>query len=926
MDEEDSTDFSFLRRMGAQGRFSSGRPLSPLVTTTKQAGRPTLSQKDVIKQSLADLDKVTTQATPLLESHAKPMMDTSQFDETPRAGDLSMSFTCIPPELPTVNWTPTFMDLTSMARDQSFTSTPILDDGRTLQAIEFRGLQQSTDHAAFNETLTNLFKVFHHCYTSKPNNEDILDLVKSYEMACDAHIKWLVSAFKQKDRYSQEKLMSMQEELTLECGTWQLIYVLFSDRLIVYNDDQNDATMDTMAMDIEPAGYVSSKQAIEKLYQKDSGVRQCQLVIDWLEKLAEPKLDTTMKISYAADTVAWENTLQDLQSAEEEVPSNLVSSMDPDAPLREKKSLSDLDETAERIMNKHLFRCIRAGKLAKAEEVCCSIGQYWKAATLEGWKLFHDPNITDEGYSEEIQPLEGNSCRGLWKESCWHMIREAGLDNYEKAMYATLIGDLDYILPVCDNWHDYLWAYYKAMVETIVEEQLRITPGRGADELASLLPPSKAIMSPELIFQEIRACKMKTVQQGASCPYRVVQRDIILYNMQSLVNEMYTAIKNKTEENIQLLRFMAHVVLFIQGLGVAISEDSKCVEILEMFVMSLIRTNRGELVAAYAAALPSELQVRCYSELLEGVTVSSERQRYLTLADEAGLDTASITRNVVHNICSQWDQDHTHDVLLSSGTDVTSDDLKKIKSIEWLVFDKTQRLDVLVESNMLIRAFLARGKYHAAIEAFNVVPLDARETIVGQIDEELPDDVQNIIEEHCCIHAYLDAQEAFNTWIKDFHESKPAVPKQLTTSNTVDQFRQAEKRTQYQREVSQWKVRLTHSTQDVVQKIKDVLLFGPDGWMIDPNPVDTSDTRTHQMKLLRQLCLPRMCVLLHTVLHSVGRYKECMEIGDMVASTRYKLYEVFNQNELDNLLSLLRETSLEMLSTEPNETSRTHLQ
>jgi len=75
-----------------------------------------------------------------------------------------------------------------------------------------------------------------------------------------------------------------------------------------------------------------------------------------------------------------------------------------------------------------------------------------------------------------------------------------------------------------------------------------------------------------------------------------------------------------------------------------------------------------------------------------------------------GLDTASITRNVVHNICSQWDQDHTHDVLLSSDTDVTTDDLKKIKSIEWLVFDQAQRLDVLVESNMLIRGFL--GETH----------------------------------------------------------------------------------------------------------------------------------------------------------------------------------------------------------------------
>jgi len=45
--------------------------------------------------------------------------------------------------------------------------------------------------------------------------------------------------------------MHIQEELALERGTWQLIYVLFSDRLSVYNDDQNDTTMDTM-MDIEP--------------------------------------------------------------------------------------------------------------------------------------------------------------------------------------------------------------------------------------------------------------------------------------------------------------------------------------------------------------------------------------------------------------------------------------------------------------------------------------------------------------------------------------------------------------------------------------------------------------------------------------------------------------------------------------------------
>ena len=73
------------------------------------------------------------------------MMDTPHFVETPQAGDMSMSFTCMVPEMPTVNWvswncgkhhcytallqtphTSTFMDLTSLAREQSFTSTPIM--------------------------------------------------------------------------------------------------------------------------------------------------------------------------------------------------------------------------------------------------------------------------------------------------------------------------------------------------------------------------------------------------------------------------------------------------------------------------------------------------------------------------------------------------------------------------------------------------------------------------------------------------------------------------------------------------------------------------------------------------------------------------------------------------------------------------------
>ncbi|NXU32949.1 NU107 protein, partial [Thalassarche chlororhynchos] len=67
------------------------------------------------------------------------------------------------------------------------------------------------------------------------------------------------------------------------------------------------------------------------------------------------------------------------------------------------------------------------------------------------------------------------------------------------------------------------------------------------------------------------------------------------------------------------------------------------------------------------------------------------------------------------------------------------------------------------------------------------------------------------------------------------------------------------------------------------------------------------------MILLRKLCLPMMCFLLHTVLHSTGQYQECLRLADTVASERHKLYTVFSKEELRKLLQKLRESSLMLL-------------
>lgn len=44
---------------------------------------------------------------------------------------------------------------------------------------------------------------------------------------------------------------------------------------------------------------------------------------------------------------------------------------------------------------------------------------------------------------------------------------------YEKAAIAAYCGYLNYILPVCNDWNDYLWAYLKVMIDIRVESEIR---------------------------------------------------------------------------------------------------------------------------------------------------------------------------------------------------------------------------------------------------------------------------------------------------------------------------------------------------------------------------------------------------------------------------------------------------------------------
>uniref|UniRef100_A0A8C4DXK9 Nuclear pore complex protein n=1 Tax=Dicentrarchus labrax TaxID=13489 RepID=A0A8C4DXK9_DICLA len=659
----------------------------------------------------------------------------------------------------------------------------------------------------------------------------------------------------------------------------------------------------------------SEKVVVEQLFQRDAIIRQSQLVVDWLESIAKDQIgDFSDNIEYYAKNVCWENTLHALKlrrksGAAFTVP--LVTELDPDAPLRQQRPLADLDREDDVRLLKNLFTLIRAGMTEEAQRLCKRCGQAWRAATLEGWKLYHDPNMT----SGNLQPVEGNPQRGIWKACCWRMAEEEQLNRYERAIYASLSGNLKPLLAVCESWEDCVWAHFRVMVDSLVEKDL-MSSGMAHQEVETLPREYlEANWTMEKVFEELQASETKRVLEETREHYHVIQKFVILGDLDGLLEEFSDWLTASKPLPSHLLRFMTHLVLFFRSLGLALKEEV-CVDVLKAYVSLLIRDQQTELVASYVSQLPAELATAQYAAFLETVNQPELRPRCLQLATDAGLDVAAITKLVVETVRERDETEFTHhSQTLETAT--TKEDLRKIDVIDWLLFDPAHRAESLKQSNAIMRKFLALQKHDAAKAVFSKVPEDSMREIycqwtgVGQTTAPAED--ENAIREHLCIRAYLEAHEAFTDWFSHSSSApqKPApAPEAKFTERVANEMREKE----YESSLAAWSARLDVLTEDVKERIYNVLLFVDGGWMIDNRQDSEQDSeRSHQMAALRSLCLPRLSFLLLSVLQNSSRHQEALRLADIISSDQHRLYQVFSKEELRRFLQKLRESSLALL-------------
>ncbi|XP_061523794.1 nuclear pore complex protein Nup107 isoform X1 [Phycodurus eques] len=749
---------------------------------------------------------------------------------------------------------------------------------------------------------TSLFPEFLASFL-KHSSSAVFELLEDYQTLCQDKVEALQPLVLRAGQSS--KTAGVRWLLQQESHSWRLVSSLYRDRVQL-------ALEDDMMVDAAIPNE-SEKVVVKQLFQHDAIVRQSQLVVDWLENIAKDQMgDFSDNIEYYAKNVCWENTLHSLKLRIKStnvfaVP--LVTELDPDAPLRQQRPLVDLDREDDVRLLKNLFTLIRAGMTEEAQRLCMRCGQAWRAATLEGWKLYHDPNINSG--SVELQPVEGNPQRGIWKACTWRMAEEEQINRYERAIYASLSGNLKPVLAVCESWEDCVWAYFRVMVDTLVEKHL-MSLGMAHEEVETLPQEYlEANWTMEKVFEELQASESKRVLEETQEHYHVIQKFVILGDLDGLLEEFGDWLTASKPLPSHLLRFMTHLLLFFRSLGLALKKEDVCVDVLKAYVTPLIRDQRTDLVASYVSQLPADLATAQYAAFLETVSQSELRPRCLQLATEAGLDVAAVTKLVVETVREREDAEFTHHrQTLEIGT--TKDDQKKIDVIDWLLFDAAHRAEALKQSNAIMRRFLALEKHDAAKAVFSKVPEDSMRQIYCQASP-LPAEDDNAIREHLCIRAYLEAHEAFTDWFSH-SSSAPQKPTPAPEVKFTEQVANEMREKEYQAALCAWSGRLDVLTEDVKERIYNVLLFVDGGWMVDNVQDSEQDAaRSHQMSALRSLCLPRLTFLLLSVLQSSSRHQEALRLADIISADHHGLYKVFSKDELRRFVQKLRESSLSLL-------------
>ncbi|CZR70143.1 related to Nuclear pore complex protein Nup107 [Phialocephala subalpina] len=341
----------------------------------------------------------------------------------------------------------------------------------------------------------------------------------------------------------------------------------------------------------------------------------------------------------------------------------LVTQLDPDATTRQNRRLEVQDEHFERSIWLACYEMLRRGwDPARIRETCEEYTEVWRAVSMSG---FPDQRSEEDETSDDI------GASSLWRRMCFTLARNGGGDDYERAVYGLLSGDISSVEPVCESWDDFLFTHYNALLRTQFDSYLEKVRPQNLKLLGSV-----GVFDAVQFHGEVGSAGKRLIANLRSDPrtshetmqpMKMLQGVLIANDFSNFIYQQGLALSKfanatglsslipptaKQPENEDVTKYIAlddhdslrvftHVLLIFMGLGLdlgGVFREMDVENIIVAYISFLRLAGKEELIPLYSSQLSGERRYAILCRNLIDVTDHEQRVTQIKLMRELGLD------------------------------------------------------------------------------------------------------------------------------------------------------------------------------------------------------------------------------------------------------------------------------------------------
>lgn len=481
-----------------------------------------------------------------------------------------------------------------------------------------------------------------------------------------------------------------------EADTWELFRIMLELRYTVNSEDAR-ATKEAQLQELGPYHRYSDRDDLwDRFTIENDSAKEKFLVLKWLENAADRDgndmnslADELAKKSSAGTGLwlnGWMETREKIKGAKRmgmltatntqpeirrtDGKDLLITSLDPDAPSRQSRTLEKEDAYSERSLWMTCWEMLRRGKSwNEVYEWCLERNQGWRALSMG---LAGDASHT--------VPTGGAAAGALWRRMCHVAAKSHNIDEYEAAVYGLLSGDLDTVQKVCQTWNDHLYAQYNssflAHFDRYVLEHSSNTLSASFTNRFGLSNTLQRQVSPSQLARDqvTKLAKDPKVSKEAQSAMKLLQGSLLGDTFADLCTNVGNAISDAAwletssvvirptrkavapgsagelaeaaiSEDYDALRITAHMLTILRVFHAPLSQasDTDAVDnVIAAYIQFLRAAGKRDLAPLYASQMAKDRAVSSLAQVISDIEDAQESMEFIKLMDIYKLDTIAV--------------------------------------------------------------------------------------------------------------------------------------------------------------------------------------------------------------------------------------------------------------------------------------------